>query len=137
MHLLDPQHLLGYDTHSVALLAARVAALYESIQPPGAGPMLDFDERDLVHLAEAAGFADIDLKLRVSVKSAKEPVPWQRFLRMPANPQILALGEALKRVLTPGEVAGFTGWLRPLVESGTGQDRSALAYLTATKGEPR
>jgi hypothetical protein len=30
-------------------------------------------------------------------------------------------------------VAEFTGHLRPLVESGTGQERTALAYLAAIK----
>ena len=51
-------------------------ALYESIQPPGDDPMLDFGERDLVRYAERAGFAEIDLELRVTVKNGKRPVPW-------------------------------------------------------------
>src|SRR5262245_6037758 len=34
MPLLDPNRFLGYDTRPVATLAAKVAALFESIQPP-------------------------------------------------------------------------------------------------------
>jgi hypothetical protein len=36
-------------------------------------------------------------------------------------------------VLSPEERAAFTGVLKPLVESGDGQQRSAVAFLTATK----
>jgi hypothetical protein len=54
-------------------------------------------------------------------------------LRMPGNPLVPPLGEALDRVLSPQEITEFTAYLKPLVESGTGQQRKALAYLTAVK----
>ena len=76
MALADPDLYSGYDVTPVRELAAKVQALYDSIQPPSADPMLDFDDRDLVRHAQAAGFAEIDLELRVSVKTRKEPVPW-------------------------------------------------------------
>jgi len=71
----DPDRLSGYDITPVKPLAAKLKAFYESIQPPGADPMVDFDERDLVRHAERAGFADIGLDLRVTVKNGKRPVP--------------------------------------------------------------
>jgi hypothetical protein len=43
------------------------------------------------------------------------------------------LGEALDRTPTADEIITFTEHLRPLVESGTGQERRASAYLTAVK----
>ena len=95
--------------------------------------MLDFDERDLVRHAEQAGFPVVDLELRVSVKNARRPVPWERALRMSGNPLVPPLGEALDRVLSPQEITEFTAHLKPLVESGIGQERRALAYLTAVK----
>ncbi len=52
---------------------------------------------------------------------------------MSGNPLVPPLGEVLDRVLSPQEVAEFTAHLKPLVESGTGRDRQALAYLTAAK----
>jgi hypothetical protein len=76
--------------------------------------MLDFDERDLVRHAERAGFTDIGLELRVTVKNGKEPVPWDRALRMSGNPLIPPLGEALDRVLSPQEIAEFTAHVKPL-----------------------
>lgn len=129
----DPDGFCGYDVRPVASLAAKVGALYESIQPPGEDPMGDFDERDLVRHAERAGFPVIDLEMRLAVKNTRQPVPWDRFLRSSGNPLIPPYGEAFDRTLSPDEIDKFTAHLRPLVESGTGQDRTAFAYLTAAK----
>ena len=129
----DPDRFLGYDMTPVKPLAARLEAFYESVQPRGADPMLDFDERDLVRHAERAGFADVSLELRVTVKNGKRPVPWDRALRTSANPLVPPLGEVLDRVLGPREIAEFTAHVKPLVESGTGRERQALAYLAAAR----
>jgi arsenite methyltransferase len=126
----DPGRFLGYDIGPVEPLVAKVKALYESIQPDD-DPMVDFDDRDLVRHAEQAGFAEIGLDLRVTVKNGKHPVPWERALRMAGNPRVPSLGEALEQALNPQEITEFTAYLKPLVESGAG--RSALAYLTAAK----
>jgi hypothetical protein len=67
--MCDPDRLLGYGITPVKLVAAKLGACHESVRPPRANPMLDFDERDLVRHPEQAGFADIDLQLRVTVKS--------------------------------------------------------------------
>jgi arsenite methyltransferase len=133
MSSCDPDLFLGYDVRPVKALAAKVEALFESIQPPGVDPMLDFDDRDLVGHAVDAGFPDVDLELRVSVKDARQPVPWERFLRMSGNPLMPPLAEALGQMLSPQEFIEFTDYLRPLVEAGTGRERKAIAYLTAVK----
>jgi arsenite methyltransferase len=130
----DPDRFFGYDVRPVAELAAKVEALFESIQRYGQDPMVDFDERDLVRHAERAGFAQIGLELQVTVKNAIRPVPWERFLRISGNPLIPPVGEAMDRTLSRGEITELTAYLRPLVESGTGQERRAFAYLTAAKG---
>jgi arsenite methyltransferase len=129
----DPDLFFGHDVTPVRALAAKVEALYESIQPHGGDPMGDFDERDLVRHAKDAGFPEINLELHVSVKTHKQPVPWERFLRTSLNPLIPTFEEALDRVLSPPEAAELTRYLRPLVESGTGLERTARAYLTAVK----
>ena len=133
MSLADPDLFLGYDVTPVKTLAARVKALYESIQPPGADPMIDFDDRDLVRHAQDAGFPRIDLELQVSVESSKEPLAWELFIRRSGNPLVPTLAEVMSQVLSPQEITEFTTHLRPLVESGTGLKRLALAYLTAVK----
>jgi arsenite methyltransferase len=133
MHVGDPDCFSGYDTRRVRSIVAKLDALYESIQPLGVDPMVDFDERDLVRHAEQAGFPTVRLDLRVTVKAGKPPVPWARYLRMSGNPLMPPLAEAMDRVLSPEEIAEFTAHLRPLVESGSGQERRAAAYLTAVK----
>ena len=67
------------------------------------------------------------------ITAGRRPVPWERFLRRSGNPLIPTFGDALERMLSPQEITAFTDYLRPLVESGTGQERSATAYLTAVK----
>ena len=131
----DPARFAGYDTGPVRAVAAKVEAVYESIQPRGEDPMIDFDDRDLVRHAENAGFGEVDLELRVTVRNRKPPVPWDRFLRSSGNPLIPTIGEALDRCLSTGEIAEFTTYLRPLVESGAGQERMAFAFLTARKND--
>jgi arsenite methyltransferase len=129
----NPDRFVGYDIRPVAAAAAKVKALYASIQPRDTDAMLDFDERDLVRYAQDAGFPEVSLELRVRVKASRTAIPWERFLRMSGNPLIPPVGEAIARVLDTDEAAGFAAHLRPLVESGEGQERRALAYLTAVK----
>ena len=133
MSAADPDLFHGYDVTPVKALAARVEALYTSIQPAGADPMVDFDDRDLVRHARDAGFSEISLELRVTVKNHKDPVPWERFLRMSGNPLQPTFQKALQQVLNAQEADALARHLRPLVESGAGLERTALAYLTAVK----
>jgi arsenite methyltransferase len=127
----NPRLFLGYDIQPVADIAAEVAARFDAVQPRAADPMLDFDDRDLVRLAEQAGFGYVRLDLRVTVTSSRPPVPWDRFLRSSPNPKVPPIGDILARALTPAQLAAFTAHLRPLVESGRGEHRRALAQLTA------
>ena len=122
MSAADPDLFYGYDVTPVKELAARVQALYASIQPLGADPMVDFDDRDLVRHARDAGFSEISLELRVSVKNRKDPVPWERFLRTSGNPLQPSFLEAVQQVLSAQEADELARHLRPLVESGTGRN---------------
>ncbi len=54
-------------------------------------------------------------------------------MRTSGNPLVPTLGEALDRAPSPREASELAGYLRPLVESGAGLERKALAYLTAVK----
>jgi arsenite methyltransferase len=126
-----PHLFYGYDVSAVADIAAKVSAKFAAIQPPSSDPMLDFDDRDLVRLAERAGFGDVRLDLRVSVTVTRPAMSWDLFLRQSGNPNLPPLGELLRAVLAPAELAEFSAHLRPLVETGRGERRLAVAYLTA------
>jgi ubiquinone/menaquinone biosynthesis C-methylase UbiE len=121
----------GFSSDGLAELAQRVDHIYEEIQPPS-DPMIDFDERDLVRIAEGAGFFPVELELRAFVRPSK-PTPWEAFLKTSGNPKIPTIEQAMDRALTPEERERFSEHLRPLVEQGKGVWRMAQAYLAATK----
>jgi SAM-dependent methyltransferase len=125
------QGFWGYPGDGVADLAQRVGRVYEEIQPPD-DPMIDFDERDLLALAEAAGFFPLGLELHADVR-APEPRSWTVFANSSGNPRIPTIAEAMDQALTPEERERFADHLRPLVEAGEGTWRMAVAYLSATK----
>ncbi len=130
----NPALFMGYDIRPVAEIAAKLDARFDAVQPPATDPMVDFDDRDLVRHAEQAGFGDVRLDLRVTVTSSRPPVPWDRFLRSSPNPKVPPIGDVLAAALSGAELAAFTAHVRPLVESGRGEHRRALAFLTARDG---
>jgi arsenite methyltransferase len=122
----------GYPTEGVADLAARVTAVFEELQPP-TDPMLDFDERDLLGLAESAGFFPVELDYNAQVRPSEIPPAWDAFVNTSGNPLIPTIGEAIDQALAPEERERFVEHLRPLVEQGRGTWRLAQAYLLAVK----
>ena len=131
-----PKNLFwGYDVTAVQDLADRVERVYRDANPLETSPMLDFDERDLMQLAEHAGFAEVHLRYEVDVerRPVMDALSWETFAAMSGNPLEPTVQEALDAALTPAEAHRFAGHLRPLVQRGEGQRASARAYLWARK----
>jgi EmrB/QacA subfamily drug resistance transporter len=124
---------LGYDLRPVATVAAKLTSWYASLVPDPGQRLLGFDDRDLLDLAESAGFGQIHLELRVDVRASRPPCSWDRFLRMAPSPLLPPLSRALDEALNPREAGELTAYLRPLAESGTGRRRQSLAGLAAVK----
>jgi arsenite methyltransferase len=122
----------GYDLDGVREIGEKLHAVYDAIQPPDTDPMLDFDERDLVRLAEEARFFPLRLELRAEIE-ATEPRRWETFVHQSGNPRIPTLDEAMAQALTADEHEELVAHLRPLVEAGRGAWRMAEAYLTGIK----
>ena len=122
----------GYDLSPVAASWRKIRSVYDEIQPPDTDPMLDFDERDLLRLAENAGFEPIRMHLEAEI-TPLDPRSWDGFLRQSGNPRIPTIAEAMDQALTPDERAELTTYLRPLVEEGRGVWRMAEAYVFASK----
>lgn len=134
--LRDGDTWAGYDLAALDGIGAKVRAVYEALQPPESDPMLDFDERDLVRLAQDAGFFPVRLELEAVI----EPTPpraWEGFLNSSGNPNIPTVAEAMEQALTAAERDRLVKHLRPQVEQGLGEWRMASAYLVATKPEDR
>jgi ubiquinone/menaquinone biosynthesis C-methylase UbiE len=114
-------------------LAHRISTVYDELQPAGTDPMLDFDERDLVDLAEQAGFERVTMTLETTVQPA-ETVAWEAYLDTAPNPNVPAPRAVMERVLSPQERELYEAYMRPEVESGGASRRMAVAYLVATRG---
>lgn len=122
----------GYDLAPLGDIGSKLRAVYEAIQPRDSDPMLDFDERDLVRLAEEAGFFPIRLFLEAEIRRSV-PRAWGGFMNSSGNPNIPTLAEAMEQALTPAERQRLTRHLRPLVEQGLGEWRLASAHLVGEK----
>ena len=122
----------GVEIAGMEAITAKLRAVYEAIQPPDADPMLDFDERDLLRLAEEAGFFPIRLTLDSRVEGMA-PRSWDVSLDTAWNPNVPTLREAMEQALTPDERERFTTCFRPVVEGGKGEWRMALAHLSAVR----
>jgi arsenite methyltransferase len=122
----------GYPVDGLEEITEKLWAVYAALQPADHDPMLDFDERDLLRLAEEAGFFPIRLTLDASVERTT-PRSWDGFLNAAWNPNIPTLNEAMEEVLTSREREALTAQLRPLVERGDGEWRMALAHLSGTR----
>jgi hypothetical protein len=107
-------------------------ALPDTVEGMRAHPLTNFDERNLMHLAIAAGFTDVHVRLHLD---QCDPVAmgWDVALATAPLPGAPTLGEALAEQYTAEERARFERRFRPLFEQGlfTAEVR-ALAYLWAT-----
>ncbi|MEA2635294.1 MAG: arsenite methyltransferase [Chloroflexota bacterium] len=126
---------LGYDAMPVVEIVGKLEAFFDREERPKIGAMMDFDERDLIAIAEHAGFQNIHLDLLADIKPPR-PQDWTRFTQVAGNPLSPTLEEAMNASLTPTERELFTAHLKPLVESGTGSERRAFAFLSAEKPAP-
>jgi arsenite methyltransferase len=97
--------------------------------------MMNFNTKDLLRHAEAAGFAEVHIELFVDVEPGSWVVDWERLLTTSPNPNANTAGEEISAALTPEEAERFERHLRPLADAGRGVKRSAFAYLVAVKGD--
>lgn len=128
----DADTWAGFDLSAIPEIATKIRSVYDTIQHPGSDPMVDFDERDLLTMAEQAGFFPIHLHLDAEI-TASEPRRWDTFVSSAGNPQIPTVAEAMDQALTQDEREQLIRHLRPLVEEGRGTWRMASVFLHAVK----
>ena len=130
-HPEPPGWFFGYDLTDVPDLVTKVLA---AASPEGESTLVDFDERDLVSWASAAGFDPVLLTLDVEIaRGSWLAGEWETVLRTSPNPLTPTLGEAIDGALDADERAAFEARLRPLVEANAGRRRVAHAYVSGTK----
>jgi ubiquinone/menaquinone biosynthesis C-methylase UbiE len=125
----------GYDVSAVSALADKVKRTYREISDPAAATMLDFDDRDLVRLAEAAGFSRIHLECHIDVETRADmgAIDIETLLDSAPNPLAPTARESIDAALTEDERDVFVAHLRRAVEAGDRLRRGAVAYLAASK----
>ena len=101
-----PDRLWTFDVSGVRELADRVAAAARADRPAD-DPILDFDERDLLAAAEAAGFVELSLayeaRVGTDLRFGLTRVPIGEMLGIAPNPTARTYGEVLDRALDPAE----------------------------------
>jgi len=134
-HLEPADRFWGYEVSAVRDLADKVKASYGGLSEPASAAMMDFDDRDLVALAEAAGFGRIHLELHhdVEVGASMRAINIEALLDSAPNPLAPTARESIAAALTPDEQERFVAGLHRAVEQGDRLRRSAVAYVVASK----
>ncbi|HYF04207.1 MAG TPA: class I SAM-dependent methyltransferase [Patescibacteria group bacterium] len=96
-------------------------------------PMLNFDERDLLDLAQEAGFTHIKLVYEARVSSKAKYMPWELLYNAPPNPNALSLKEAFEKSLTQEEHERAVAYMKNYMEKNDAKGGQAIAYLLAIK----
>lgn len=134
-----PGRFAGYDVSAVSDLADAVKSSFRRLGASATAAMMDFDDRDLVHLAEAAGFERIHLECHIDI----EPSPLMRAISIDAlldsapNPLAPTLRESIASALPQPEQERFLAHLARAVAEGEPIRRLAVAYLVAGKSDDR
>ena len=123
--------LWGFDVTGLEPLAERVKAASRGHhgQP---GPMLGFDERDLLGWAEQAGFTGLRLEYQVQVsgRHVAAGTDLATFLRSAPNPLVPTREQLLEDALDPDDRALLTQHIAGQLTTGRGRNREAVAYLS-------
>lgn len=130
-----PDDLFGLGASSVDDLLAKVRDVYRSVTAEGERPMIDFDERDLVEWAVAAGFEAVELDYRAQVDVPGEPiVDWEALKQVAPNPLVPTYGEAIATALTGAERERLDAHMTAQAALGTPTRRTvAIAFLRALR----
>jgi ubiquinone/menaquinone biosynthesis C-methylase UbiE len=97
-----------------------------------ANPITAYSERDLLRLAQQAGFARLHLELHIEVNPSAV-TDWEVFVGMSPHPWAPGLREILATRFDAGERATLEAALRPEVEAGRFVSASRMVYLSAVK----
>lgn len=125
------QQLWGYDITGMEELADRANAAADRYLVVNKA-MVDFDERDLLAAAEAAGFTEVKLDYRAEVGWRRNEQEWSAWLRHAPNPLVPTLGEILAEALSEDERAALAEHIEARRPHARTMAHSAVVYLTAS-----
>jgi len=126
------------ETGDVEDLLMKIAEEMDRVQNEAGGldAMIDFDERDLLRLAEEAGFVELRLQLiaEVARRPPLEVRDWDVLLDSSPNPLAPTLEEAVAQALTGEERERFERHVRAALADGAPVSKTlATVYLRAVR----
>lgn len=95
-------------------------------------PIANYNERDLLRLAQSVGFRELILELRISVTNSYRK-SWDIFLDSSPHPLAPPLRTILQEKFTAEERRQFETIVRPMTESSELSETDRMLYLTALK----
>lgn len=131
-----PWRPFGLTDSPVDDLLLKIGAAYRSSGAEAAAhTMTDFDERDLVDWAVAAGFEAVELDYRAEVQVPSDPIAdWAAVKRTAPNPLAPTYGEVIEAVLTTNERDRLDEYLTAFAVARTPTRRTAaVAFLRALR----
>jgi arsenite methyltransferase len=131
-----PHRLFGLPDSPVDDLLRKISLVYfDAGSAPAAQTMVDFDERDLLTWADAAGFESVELDYRAELRAPADPITdWEGLKRTAPNPLAPTYGDAIAGVLTPEERERLDAYVQGLVEAGTPTRRTlGMVFLRADR----
>lgn len=120
------------ETRPVRDLLERLATHWETHYRRVNTAMVNFNERDLVQMCVASGFAGVRTELYLNVA----PVPamnWDALMRSSGNPLIPTNSEVIGEIFSVEERERFERHLRPIVERGGRPWRTQSSFTWAAK----
>ena len=131
-----PHRLFGLPESEIDDLLRKISLVYfDAGSAPAAQTMVDFDERDLLTWADAAGFASVELDYRAELRAPADPITdWEGLKRTAPNPLAPTYGDAIAGVLTAEERERLDAYVQGLVEAGTPTRRTlGMVFLRADR----
>ncbi len=132
-----PERFWGYDLAAVGDLVAKVNSTFIDLEDSAfRRAMMDFDDRDLVRLAEAAAFERVHVECHIDIEpgSVMRPVSFDTLLDSAPNPNAPTLREAIATALEESEQKRFLAEFQRAFAKDAPVRRTAVAYLAASKG---
>jgi arsenite methyltransferase len=116
----------------VSDLLERISTYWETHYKHVNAAMLNFNERDLVQMSVAVGFAGVYTELHLNVGPAPA-MNWDAMMKSSGNPLIPTNAEVIAEVFNVEERERFEKYLRPVVERGGKPGRMQVSYTWALK----
>lgn len=134
-HQRRPDDLFDLGDSPVDDLLAKVRRVYRTATAEAERPMIDFDERDLLEWAVAAGFGAVELDYRAQVDVPAEPIDdWEALKQVAPNPLVCTYGEAIAAALTGAERERLDAHMATQAALGVPTRRTmAVAFLRALR----